>query len=240
MRKRTLLLSSLTSVLILSGLGVCLYFLLNYEPGFYRRGEIAPGPARKAQSNLFLSQFTKLLNCVIDGEPKWEVTFTEQQLNSYFAEDFIRLGDSEAIRRHGISEPRVALEHDRLRLGFCYGSGPWRAVVSVDLRVWLAANDINVVLVEILGRQVGALPISSQSLLQHISEVASKQNIEIAWYRHEGNPVAMLRFQGDRPRPTTKLRHLEVRAGNFTINGQSFDQAPQAVMETSALNPQGN
>jgi hypothetical protein len=84
---------------------------------------------------------------------------------------------------------------------------------------------VNVICLEILGRKAGAMPVSAQSLLELISEQARK-DIEVTWYRHEGNPVALLRFQNDRARPTFQLRRLELRQGMITIGGMSPGTSP--------------
>jgi hypothetical protein len=50
----------------------------------------------------------------------------------------------------------------------------------------------------------------------------------VALYRHNGNPVALLRFQSDKMRPTAQLRCLELRPGMITVGG-----APLEMMQVS-------
>jgi hypothetical protein len=227
MRRKTLFLSAGLAVLLLSGLGAILYLFVRHEPGFYRRSEVPAGPAREELSTAFVNKFFNLLAHASDGRGEWNFIFTEAQLNSYFAEGYIRLGIDKPFRAKEITDPRIVIEPDRIRLGFRYGSEPWSTIVSVDFRLWLPtkSQDVNVICLEILGRKAGAMPVSAQSLLELISEQARK-DIEVTWYRHEGNPVALLRFQNDRARPTFQLRRLELRQGMITIGGMSPGTSP--------------
>ena len=67
--------------------------------------------------------------------------FTEQQINGYLNEGFVQSGLSDRILPEGISEPRVLLEPDKVRLAFRYGSGPWSTVVTLDFHVWLSRHE---------------------------------------------------------------------------------------------------
>jgi len=222
----------------LAGLG----YLLKHEPGYYRRAAIGEGPERKTLSIACLGRFTKLIGCLQDGTGEWDIRMSQGQLNSFFEEDFVRLGVAEDFARNGISEPRVMIEEDRLRIGFRIGTGLWSTVVTYDVRLWLAPKDQNVVAIEILGRKAGALPLTTQGLLKEIGEVASRRNIEVTWYRRDGNPVALVRFQADRAHPTFRLRRLDLRDGILTIGGVSLEPLPiQAAADRPAVTaPLGN
>jgi len=240
-KKKTLILASL-SLLLTAGIVTAMILMAMHEPGFYRRAEVSPGKVRKEMSGAFVGQFAKLLNYWKDWRGEWNVSFTEAQINSFFAEDFVGpdAGNSAAVlAQQGIADPRIIMENDKLRLAFRYGTGAWSTVLSYDLKLWLAPKEVNVVCVEILGRHAGALPIGTQSLLNEFSELAGKQGIEVTWYRHEGNPVALIRFQANGSRPTAQLRRLDVKQGWITIGGLSLEPVLTGNMK-SALTPMGN
>lgn len=220
----------LVVIAVLGGLG-SMAALLKHEPGYYRRAAVPPGPERKTLSAACLGRFTLLLNCLNDGYGQWDIKMSQGQINSFFEEDYIRLGLAKDFAKHGISEPRVVLEEERLRLGFRFGTGLWSTVVSYDLKLWLAPRDQNVLAIEIQGRKAGAFPLSTQTLLKEITEVAKRRNIDVTWYRHDGNPVALLRFQADRPRPTFQLRRLDVRSGIMNIGGISLEPLQAAELK---------
>src|SRR5207244_1326754 len=100
----------------------------------------------------------------------------------------------------------------------------------IDLRVWLAAKEVNVVALELQALQAGSLPVSAQSLLERIYETARQQNIDVSYYRHNGNPVALLRFQADQRTPTVQLQRLELQQGLLRISGRSIDPVSLRAM----------
>ncbi len=139
-------------------------------------------------------------------------------------EDGLRQDSPESLPE-GISDPRIAFDHDRIRLAFRYGSGLFSTVISIDLRIWLTAQERNVLVVELERFRAGALPISSRTLLEKISEAGRPRGIGVAWYRNHqtGHPVAVLRFQDDQPKPTMEFIAVQPEAGTITIHGRSTD-----------------
>lgn len=212
-------------VLLVAGLAAGLVVLARHEPEFYRRLAQAPGKDRKQNSSDFITKFANLLSNVL-SDRTWGDTFTVDQINGYFDEDFARNGNMEKALPDGFHAPRLAIDEDRLRLAVRYGRGWWSTVVSVDLRVWPVPKEFNVVALEIQGIRAGLLPVSSRSLLEKISEVAQQQHIDVSWYRYNRNPVALLRFQADKAAPTVQLDRLELHPGKLVICGNPIPAAP--------------
>jgi hypothetical protein len=232
MRKQTiLLLVGIFLVLaILAGTG--LLILVYHQPGFYRRAHMPPGPKREQLSTVCAGKFLSLGNYLRGGSPEWAVEFTEEQLNSYFQEDFKKWGDCATLAKHGISDPRIVIDKDKIRLAFRYGTWPWSTILSFDVRVWLA-QETNVVVFEFLGRHAGALPISAQSVLESISEhLHGRSSVEVTMYRHNGNPTAVVRIEPDKSRPTFQLRRIELEDGKITIGGLSRDDQQAMLSPT--------
>ena len=71
------------------------------------------------------------------------------------------------------------------------------------------------------------LPISSQSLLERVSDSARQHDIDPTWYRYHGRPVLLLHFQASRSRPTVQLQQLDLHQGVLCIAGRSLDTTPQ-------------
>ena len=115
-------------------------------------------------------------------------------------------------------DPRIAIEGDRLKLGLRYGKGFWSTIVSVELRIWLVADEVNLMGMEVCGLHAGRLGISAQSILDAIEELAREAKIDVTWYRHGRNPVGLFKFFPDQPRPVSQVLTLEVRD-----DGQGFD-----------------
>jgi hypothetical protein len=116
----------------------------------------------------------------------------------------------------------VAIEGDRLKLGARYGKGFWTTVVWIDLRVWLVADEMNLMAVEVCDLRAGELGVGAQSILDAIGDAARASNIDVTWYRYNGNPVGLFRFFPDQPRPASQVMTLEVRSGKIVIAGSSI------------------
>jgi hypothetical protein len=242
MSRRSLLLGVAILLLLTGSVAAALVLLVRHERSFYTRLVPPPGREREKESEACFVKLTNLIVNDLSGHgysQRWEERFTQTQINSYFAEDFLRSGVSKEILPEGITDPRVAIEADRIRLGFRYGKPPWSTVVTLDLRVWLAPEEPNVVLVELQGLHAGGLPISAQSLLERVFEVARRQNIEVTWYRYRGNPTARLRFQSNQPRPSVQLERLSLQDGVLVIGGRSVEPQPLRAMLPTRHTPDG-
>ena len=227
-KKKMCVLGACTGLLIVLLIGGLLV-LVKHEPTFYRNAHVAAGPDRKHLSGQFVSHFTQLLIDVGVDKGNWHYAFTEDQVNSFFQEDFVHYGEAENLRRLRISDPRIVLEDGKVRLAFRYGAGVWSTVLSYDLKVWIVPREPNMLAVEILGRRAGGLPISPQAMIHELSELGGRHNVEITAYRHEGHPVALIRFQADRSRPTALLQSLKITPGSLTIAGTSTEVAQRTL-----------
>jgi hypothetical protein len=209
--------------------------LLKHEPGFYRALDIPPGPERQQKSAEFQNQFFSWMNSIKNRERDWWMVVTAEELNSYFQEDFVRSAGGDANLPEGCHDVRVVIEPQRLRLACRYGTGFWSTIVTLDLKLWLVAREMNTVAVEILGLEAGALPASPQMLLDNITEAARNAGMEVTWYRHEGHPVAILRYQPNQTRPTLLLQRLELQPGRIVIAGGSPD--PLSARAATSADP---
>ena len=152
---------------------------------------------------------------------EWGETFTAEELNCFFAEMMTANGTFAGMLPKGFHSPRVAVEGDRLRLGFRYGRGFWSTIVSVEFRVWLVADEVNLMAVEVCALRAGRLSVGAQSILDAIGETARSSNIDVTWYRYNGNPVGLFRFFPDQPRPASQVLTLEVQDGKIVVAGRS-------------------
>jgi hypothetical protein len=217
-------------VVLVCTVGATSALLLQYEPPHHRRGRIPPGEERVKLSHAFYSEFFELISAM-GGKAPWTRRFTAEQINSYLQEGFVHSGLGDKLLPKGVSEPRVQFEPDRLRLSFRYRRGLVNSIVSITLRVWLPANETNLVALRLEGFHAGLLPCKAQWLLERISDVARQSNsgIDVAWYRHDGCPVALLRFQADQPRPTLQLTGVQFRDGEIAVSGQPSELKAEAA-----------
>jgi hypothetical protein len=248
MRKKKACLLCLYSGLCFAALVLGLGIALKHEPHFYAAGDLEAGAERKRLSIKFFADFLQMVADVKANDPnRWETSFNDIELNSFFQEDFVNYREADSLRKVGASEPRAAIDKDRIRLAFRYGSGFWSTVVSYDLHLWTVPKEPNVLAVEVLARRAGALPLPSQSLVDALIDLANRhnaeavqdnkaepkrealfgdasapRNIEVTAYRHEGRPVALIRFQADQAHPNMHLPMLCAEPGELRITGAGF------------------
>jgi hypothetical protein len=192
--------------------------MLRYEPHFYRQAEVPPGFQRTKQHSELLNKVTGLLEAA-HTRTQWSETITDEQLNSYFAEDPLCIHLKDLRMSEQFHDPRIVIEPDRMLLAVRYGRGTFSTVISVEVDVWLPAKEANAVAVRLRGLKAGMLPWSKQALLEHLSEAARQFNLEVTWHRDQGDPVALLRPRDTGTRPTVLLQRLELRQGHILIEG---------------------
>lgn len=198
--------------------------VLQREPTVYREIVVPEGPERRRLSGEFSSNIQRLMDSVgAAAEERWSGTFTVDQINSYFAEDFVRVPPFKLPK--GVHSPRINIRPEGLTLAFRFGHGFWSTVITIDLNCWLIASEPNLVAIELVGVHAGAVPISPQSVLEQIAEQARQWNLEVNWYRHGGHPVALVRIQPDRPMPSVLVQRLELQDGKLLIEGKSTEPA---------------
>ena len=213
--------------------GAVLYLVVGYEPDVYSRAT-APSPEiRHLRSEEFLTRFFGLLNDAKGSDENWGVQFTDEQLNSYLDEGYakqpFRLPDR-------VSRPHFVFEPGKAQLAFRYDGGAWSSIITIDLRIWLAREEPNAVALEVEGLRAGALPISAQWLQQQFGNIGKDAKrdtdgaMEVSWYRLNGHPVALMRFQSDQEHPTLLLQDVHVDQGSLTIRGRSPEAAMHAFL----------
>jgi hypothetical protein len=207
------------ALLLSTILGVA-WLLLRHEPHFYADKLVIADAERARVSHEFVSEFIAFGNS-LSNEREWYGRFTDRQVNCFFADGIFRVPALELPE--GVSEPRVQFEPERIRLAFRYKSGLINTVVSASLRLWLPAAERNTLALQLESFKAGLMPMSAQWLLEQVSEGARRNSIEVTWYRHEGMPVALLRFQADRARPTMQLNAVQIEDGSITIKGRTVD-----------------
>ncbi len=211
--------TAVVAVLAISGGWIA----LNQIPRFYR-DLIDTKPAEQDKyAQEFLEEFTELINAIGSGDKEWFARFNQHQINAYLAEGKAHLGNENQEWNEKLKHLRVAFQGDRILLGFRHRIGPVNSVIHMEAQLWLAKAEPNTLAIKLCAAYAGAVPFNPQSVLERISETALQNGIEVAWYRHEGAPVAIIRFQADRPRPTFLLRSLVIDKGMLVIRGNSVD-----------------
>jgi hypothetical protein len=221
MRRRSKLLAVLLLVAGLAAAAAAVVSTARLEPVFYARaGAPADWETRERAARL-LTRLQDLKN-EVRSKAEWGDTFTAAELNAFFAENLCSRDGLGAALPEKLHAPRVAIDGDRVKIGFRYGHGFWSSVVWVEFRVWLVKDEVNLAAVEVCDLRAGRLPLGTQSILDAVSEAAREWNIDVTWYRNDGNPVGLFRFFADQPTtPPTQVLTLEAADGKVTVAGRS-------------------
>ncbi|MBA4189775.1 MAG: hypothetical protein C0467_17460 [Planctomycetaceae bacterium] len=212
-------------VLLVSGVVGVLVSMLKCEPAFYTDAACPNDYDTREKASRVLTRIQDL-KTDIRTKGEWGETFSAEELNCFFAETMTANGSFASLLPEGFSAPRVAVEGDHLKLGFRYGEGFWSAIVWIELRVWLVAEDINVMAVEVCDLRAGRLAVGTQSVLDAIAEAARGSNIDVTWYRHNGNAVGLFRFFPDQVQPASNVLTLETREGKVVVAGRTRTDLP--------------
>ncbi|CAN5183979.1 hypothetical protein BH11PLA2_BH11PLA2_29460 [soil metagenome] len=211
--------------LLLAAIGIAagvIGALLKQVPAFYKDEAAATSYLAQAERSSELMTRIQDLQNDIRTKPEWSAVFAAGDLNCFFQE---MMSDPASGLTSFLPEschsPRLAIEGDRIKLGLTYGHGTWSTVVWVELRCWLPKHDVNVMAVEIVGLNAGSLPISGQSFLESIADAAHESNVDVTWYRNDGNPVGLFRFYANQLRPATQIHTLKVAEGKVTLGGRT-------------------
>lgn len=224
-----------TILILVTALGLSLGLLtvlFKQEPDFYTAESNEPDDDLTAAA--VLTRFGDLKND-IRSKPEWGATFSGEELNAFLIANLAEGETLASLLPDGVTSPRVFIDGDRIKIAARYriqGSELLSTVVTVELRIWLVSPQLNTVAVEFCKVKAGAIPIGSQSQLDKITEAARDSNIDVTWYRHDGNPVGLFRFYADQSRPTTHIRTVQVIDGKFGVAGKSLLDptiVPQAV-----------
>lgn len=196
-----------------------------YQPRFYRDAIVSPGPEREQASRECEKRYLNIGQCIINRYPEWGDVLTTQQINSFLQEDFLKGFGGDQNLPDGFHDLRLEIIGDHIRLGCRYGQG-WRStILNVELKMWLVADEVNLVAMEITTIRAGAIPVSPQLIMNHITDEAHRMNIDVTWYRNGGNPVAILKLQADQVRPNYQLQRFELQEGKMVIVGRSLEAA---------------
>lgn len=192
------------------------WLALKHEPSFYRERISIPVERRQAEAEKFVAQSLRLRNDIVN-EPRWEASFTDEQINSWMAEDLVN--HFAPLLPPGVKDPRIVLDADRLTLAFHLDQKPVPTVVWIVLKADVPQDNELALTVEKI--RAGALPVSPERFLADITKHAGAQGLSIDWSHRDGLPVATIRYDAHRDRDDVVLERVELLKGKLRLMGRS-------------------
>jgi len=195
---------------------VVIWVGLTHQPEFYRKLSVISPERRHAEAKKFVAQSLQLRNDIVN-EPRWEAVFTDDQVNSWLAEDLVEYFSDQIPA--GVHEPRILFELDRVHLGFQLDQGPVRSVVSVVARVRVPGEHELALTIEKI--RAGVVPIPANKLLEQITDTARSHGLSVRWEEDEGFPVAIVKYSPDPRRRDVIVDKLQILEGQIRLAGRS-------------------
>jgi len=232
MRRRSLIKTLLILALLLATSFGIVGSLLKREPEFYVR-ENADGLRAddSVQAGKVVTRVSELMDDMrATQKGDWGSTFTAEELNAFFRERESGTNPLTQALFADLPDPRVAIEDDRLLVAYRYGEGFWSTIIEVEVRMWLVKDQSNVVALEIVRFQAGAIPLPKNWVLDDIGAAARRLSADVNWYRKGGNPVALCKLYANQSRPETQVTTLRIGDSSLTVAGRHT--GPQAAGST--------
>jgi hypothetical protein len=189
--------------------------LLAHVPSFYRGCR----PGDDADGRRMISKAAAVGSSI--GRPgRWATAVTEAEINSWLRTDLPR--NHAGLLPSGISQPRVALGDDVVRVGARVGWGPVAAVASVTLK--LAPLDAGRLRADVTAVRLGGLPLPSGPLVHRLAGWADSLGVPNELQRVDGRTaiVVYISRAGEAAGKTHRLDALDIRNGELLFAGETL------------------
>lgn len=206
-------------LLLAAGLaGLAIYRASQAMPEFYLQALEADDQVQEQASDEMVQRATALASDV-KKQGDWKAVFTAQQINGWLAVDMVE--NHPDLLPSSLSDPRVAIDPERLQVAFRAKRGQWKGVVSLAVDVYLAKP--NVVALRIRGARAGLLPIPLRTVLDKITEKVDELDLQVQWLTVDGDPVAEMTLPPPRDADDKEVRieTLELGEGKIYLAGST-------------------
>ena len=195
------------------------YLALQQIPAFYQAAmqDTMPPVQRREAAERFVERTMQLVEEIRHAET-WEQEFSEQQINSWLAEELHQKHQSWVPR--GVRDPRVKLTEDAIQIGFHLKQKRWSGIVSLKVTPWMEGP--NRLAVGIESAQAGVVPIPLDEVLRHVAKNLARDGWQIEWSDRDGLKVAVVDLGAGRERQPV-LQTVDVLEGLFRVSGKQPD-----------------
>jgi hypothetical protein len=213
-------LAIVTAGLVLLGLD----WAARQPPDFYRQS-LARAHAVPAEEGERLQQQALALHNQLHHEGRFEVRFTQDEINGWLASDLPE--KFPRLLPQAFSDPRVAIDEEAVRLAIRYRRGNVDTVFSLAGEAYLT-EEPNELAIRIRQVRAGLIPVPLGNLLDEIQQRAVRAGIALRWTEEDGDPVGLVRIpseiepsEGDDEPQRFLLEGLRFEPGAFVVIGRT-------------------
>ena len=228
MIRKLLLIALLLGLGVLGILGFMTWAAFSV-PEFYEQSlTLNVTPELRKEEAKKLIETTKHLVQEVKTTPQWSERMTQLQINSWIVE-FLEQEESKHLPK-GVSQPRVQLLENRVRIGFRCQHKDLNGIISLDLQpVLLNSQEIAW---QIRRAKLGLLPLPLEKVIQQVSEHVKKKHVNLRWELDGESPTVILSWK-DRA-DASKDFHLdtiELTEETLRLTGSRHDQKAEIHFE---------
>ena len=229
-RKRLLLVVFAALLLLAGALGFFSY-QVQQVPEFYEQAIAAPVVQQQQAAEQFEHSALELQNQIRRDE-EWRVEIAADEINGWLATVLPR--KFPGVLPPEVSEPRVAIEPDRLHIATKYHTSGLTTVVSIQLSAFLTPEP-NVVAVRIHRVAAGNVPLPLGKYLEQITAAAAKHGIYIRWQEIDGDPQAIVTLPIGEPgdKRAIVIRSLQLLSGKLVAAGTATENEPAKSVQNA-------
>lgn len=231
--KRFAIILTCLCLAVVAGGGALRWGLIQ-APDFYETAiETKVDPVvRKQKADKLVKRTLKFVE-EIQTSDAWSQEFTEDQINSWLAEE-LEEKYPEWVPK-GVGDPRVKLTQDMIQVGFRFKSEEFSGVISLKLKARVI--EPNKLSIEVNSIRAGLLPIPINTVLDEIVTQVETDGWPIEWTTIDGRDVAVVTLaKGKQDEP--ELKTVEIMPGSFRVTGnrrpteEPFHLEPTKVART--------
>ncbi len=211
--------------LIASGAGA-MFWAVQQVPDFYEaalREEEQVDPVARQEEARELVERAEQLAENIKHSDEWSEEFTQQQINSWLAEELKRKYAD--VIPEGIEDPRIQLLEGGVRLGFRYRQHSWKGVVSAHFKAAVAGPNQLAIQVDVA--HAGWLPIPINVALDEVVKHVQDDRWRFEWDPNSEANVLLVSFDSQEVDQGV-LQSLELAPGVVRIRGSRGTDQPDS------------
>ncbi|MEM8680944.1 MAG: hypothetical protein AAGF97_16485 [Planctomycetota bacterium] len=180
-----------------------LHQTLNARPTYYDRQTAQQRAVLAARGQVVQAQLNQLTD-PDSRQAAWVASFSEEELNGWLIGELpIRFPDA---LPGAVSDPRVAIQDQRLKLACQYDCGNVQAVLALEAELFLTSQP-NEVGVRILEGNIGSVSGLTNKAARALHNACDRSDIQIRWVNREAmQPEAIVTLPMHRLSASRKFR----------------------------------
>ena len=216
--------------------GVCWYVYRAAQviPDYYQAILEQPKTELDVAGDQFESELLELKNSAVELGT-WQAVFGQDQINGWLGYDLPqKFPDS---LPPSITNPRVLLKQDELRIVFRYESEQLTGIVECCCDLF-CTQEINEIAMRIKFIRSGVLNLPIQNWSDEITKIFQANGLQTQWFEEEGDPMVLVRLPtlvNEDSEQRIVIESLDLLDGKVVLQGVTMDEMEFGDYEVSRL-----